>query len=48
MIVSPFGSTHFCAELGGNVIPDESSTEAAAFKLAELNMIATTSAANDQ
>src|SRR6266478_7704380 len=47
MIVSPFGSTHFCAELGGNAITDESSTEAA-FKLAELNIIAMTSAANDQ
>jgi hypothetical protein len=47
MIVSPFGYTLFCAELGGNVMTDESSTDAA-FRLTELSMIATDSAANDQ
>src|SRR6266542_5544041 len=47
MIVSPFGKIHFCAELGGNVMTGELSTEAA-FKLAELNMIAMTSAKNDE
>ena len=47
MIVSPFGKTHFCAELGGNVMTDDSSA-GAAFRLTELSMIATASAANDQ
>jgi hypothetical protein len=47
MIVSPFGKIHFCAELGGKVMTDESS-DAAAFKLAELSIIVSTSAANDQ
>src|SRR5436309_16122460 len=43
MIVSPFGSIHFCTELDGSVIADESSI-AAAFRLAVLNIIATKSA----
>src|SRR5438309_6065312 len=39
--VKPSGRTHFCAELGGKVMTAESSL-AAAFKLAVLNIIATT------
>ena len=43
MIVRPSGKTHFCAELGGNVITAESSV-AAAFKLVVVNMSAAKSA----
>ena len=43
MTVKPSGKTHFCAELGGKVITAESSV-GVAFKLAVLNIVATTSA----
>src|SRR5438034_11012666 len=43
MSVSPFGRTHFCAELGGKVITDESLI-VAVVRLAVLNIIAGKSA----
>src|SRR5207244_2308015 len=41
--VRPSGKTHFCAVLGGNVITDDSSTEAA-FKLTMLKTTSESSA----